>query len=205
MWSVYTVVVVVTSQAFILNILQDKCHFTSYWRYCFLHSGVIWDERCSANFILPEQVSLQTSVKSESGCPLPRRRDFCYVSQLAGSTCGASGRRTPLPSHSTCNWSHSVHKIPHTVPSHILFHRGSCFLLNRWSGCSFKRADESRSVTLLGPSLGWSGDTAVRHRNEPQWRGCVSRARSGIGGWWDLLKTVCSVHICTLSFSSCFI
>lgn len=76
--------------------IHYKCHFTSYWRYCFLHSGVMWDERCSANFILSEQVSPQTSVKSESGCPLPRRRDFCYFSQLAGSTCGASARRTPL-------------------------------------------------------------------------------------------------------------
>lgn len=25
---------------------------TSYWMYCFLHSGVIWAERCSVNFIL---------------------------------------------------------------------------------------------------------------------------------------------------------
>jgi len=30
----------------------------------------MWDERCSANFILPKQLSPQTSVKSKSGCPL---------------------------------------------------------------------------------------------------------------------------------------
>lgn len=35
--------------------IKDTCHFTSYCRYCFLHSGVMWDERCSANFILPEK------------------------------------------------------------------------------------------------------------------------------------------------------
>lgn len=62
--------------------MKDKFHFTSYWRYCFLHSGVIWDERCSANFILPEQLSPKTSNRSQSRCLLPRRRDFSCVSQL---------------------------------------------------------------------------------------------------------------------------
>lgn len=103
-----------------LSQIQDTFHFTSYWRYCFLHSGVMWDERCSANFILPVQLSPQTSVKSESGCPLPRRRDFCYFSQLAGSTCGASARRTTAPLHSTSRSSRSVHSGQ--IPSHILFH-----------------------------------------------------------------------------------
>lgn len=56
--------------------------FTSYWRYCFLHSGVIWDERCSANFILPQQPPPKASDRSESRCPFRRRRDFCYFSQL---------------------------------------------------------------------------------------------------------------------------
>lgn len=79
------------------------CHFTSYWRYCFLHSGVMWDERCSANFILPEQLSPQTSVKSKSGCPLPRRRDFGGFQ----STCWLNVRWVS-PAHSATPHSTSV-------------------------------------------------------------------------------------------------
>lgn len=94
--------------------MKDKFHFTSYWRYCFLHSGVIWDERCSANFILPEQVSPKTSGRSESGCPLARRRDFCYFSQLGW----INMRRTPLPLHSTSGWSRTVRS--EQIPSRIV-------------------------------------------------------------------------------------
>lgn len=82
-----------------LILIQDKIHFTSYCRYCFLHSGVMCDERCSANFILPEQLRAKPAVQSERGCPLRRRRDFCYFSQLGCSTRGASEApgRAPLP------------------------------------------------------------------------------------------------------------
>lgn len=38
-------------------------------------------------------------------------------------------------------------------------------------------AGESGSVTLLRPSLGRSGDIAVRHRIEPQRRVCVRGVR----------------------------
>lgn len=41
----------------------------------------------------------------------------------------------------------------------------------------FNGAGESGSVTLLRPSQGKSGDIAVRHRIEPQRRGCVSTVR----------------------------
>ena len=101
--------------------MQDKFHFTSYWRYCFLHSGVMWDERCSANFILPEQLSPQTSVKSTERLSvrfLPRSTRLL----LFQSTCWLNMRRSvsTAPLHSTSGSSRSVH--PEQIPStHILF------------------------------------------------------------------------------------
>lgn len=60
-------------------------------------------------------------------------------------------------------------------------------LFKSWTDGSFTEPGESGSLTLLRPSLGRSGDIAVRHHIEPQRRGCVSRARSGSGCCWDLL------------------
>lgn len=99
--------------------LKEKFHFTSYWRYCFLHSGVIWDERCSANFILPEELSPKTSDRSEGRCPLPRRRDFYYFSQL-----GWINMRRVSAAHSASSSLHfwlvpdsalRVDPVPHTI------------------------------------------------------------------------------------------
>ena len=39
------------------NLMLSESEHTSYKMYCFLHSGVMWAPRCSANFIL-------------TGCPL---------------------------------------------------------------------------------------------------------------------------------------
>lgn len=99
--------------------IKGKFHFTSYWRYCFLHSGVIWDERCSANFILPEQLCHKSSDRSESRCPLPRRRDFCYFSQL-----GWINMRCVSAAHSASSSLHfwlvpdsalRADPVPHTI------------------------------------------------------------------------------------------
>jgi len=40
---------------------------TSYCIYCFLHSGVIWADRCSANFMLAEQISTQSNYNNILG------------------------------------------------------------------------------------------------------------------------------------------
>lgn len=99
--------------------MQDKFHFTSYWRYCFLHSGVICEERCSANFILPEQLSPKTSDRSESRWTLPRRRDFCYFCQL-----GWINMRRVSTAHSASSSLHfwlvpdsalRADAVPHTI------------------------------------------------------------------------------------------
>lgn len=81
----------------------------------------MWDARCSANFILPEQVSLKQTAALEPGAPvrlLPGRRDFCCVGQLAGWL-----RRR----HSTSGSSRSARNT-----SRILFPRRGP-LENRWS------------------------------------------------------------------------
>lgn len=149
----------------------------------------MWDERCSANFILPDQLSPKTSVKSVNACPLPRRRDFCYFSEL-----GWLNMRCVRPAHSASvhstsglsrrGWVHSEQ-----LPSHILFQGDTAVAvasLQRLAGRRVNGAGERGSVTLLRPSPGTSADIAVRHRIEPQRRGCVSNARSSTRRCWDL-------------------
>ena len=61
------------------------CEFTSYWMYCFLHSGVIWAERCSANFILKKQQSPQRPLIPRA--TVPCWSEFCYFCQLGLPAC----------------------------------------------------------------------------------------------------------------------
>lgn len=180
----------ILTTCFLILKCTNQNHFTSYWRYCFLHSGVMWDERCSANFMLPEQLSPQSSSRSASGCPLCRRRDFCYFQStwLAQHAVRQPGALrcflTPLPvGHGPCTPSRSRPAYYFTEARQWPLSDGCSFFFHgtldeparvaQWLCCVPPRA----SLRTLRSAI------ALSHKR----RGCVSRARSSTGRWWDLL------------------
>lgn len=131
----------------------------------------MWDERCSANFMLPEQLSPKSSCRSASGCPLCRRRDFCYFQStwLAQHAVRQPGALrcflTPLlVGPGPCAPSRSRPAYYFTEARQWPLSDGCFFFFPR----HFGGTDESGSVTLLRPSPSKSADIAVRHRVEPQ-------------------------------------
>lgn len=128
----------------------------------------MWDERCSANFIVPEQVSPQKLREvCERLSPPPSTLLLLFQSTwLRRSTCGRVKlrRRTPLPPappllHFQFVPVRSARSLHATSPKHG--HALSVFFLNYYFILEESR---SGSVTLLLPSPGKCADIAVRHR-----------------------------------------
>lgn len=87
-------------------------------------------------------------------------------------------------SHSSTSGSSRLEAPSESRPAHMRRARdgeGGGGLSLTGGRCSGGGAGWSGSVTLPRPSVGRSGDTAVRHRIEPRLRGCVSRARGSTG------------------------
>lgn len=140
----------------------------------------MWDARCSANFILLRKVSRKALRNPRAPVLFPRRRDFCSVRQLAAQP--AARQRTLRFT------SGSVRSEP--LPSRTPRAHGRGW---RGSGCSLtggRAADGgSRPVTLLGASLGSSGDIALRHAVNST-DVVASAERAGSTRCRDLLVTV---------------
>lgn len=149
------------------------------------------DERCSANFMLPEQVSpFRSSVRCASGRPLRRPRYFgCFKSTwLRRSARGASSparlaRRAALRSSFTPLRPSPLRALPayqftearqrsREAAESCKFHFFLYFLEEPQGG----------SVTLLRPSPGQCADIAVRHRFRNLSDVVASAARAARGG-----------------------
>lgn len=170
--------------------IKDTCHFTSYCRYCFLHSGVMWDERCCANFILPEKKK-KTVLSNHRLNPIffyPPVDATFSVNLLPPKKKKNAARALLL--NSTAASSRSAHSGADPVPHTNYF---SASLLQRYSGVSLSRSFSFFEAVLLGltgagaraaqwlccvPPWAGLGTSRSAIALRPRLRGCVSRARA---------------------------
>ena len=117
---------------------------------------------------------------------------MCVCVCVCQSTC-CSSTRALRSAHSARGSSRSVRS--ERIPSHMLLHGrdrgdtaaslrlgGLLLKKNRWSVVT-EPGGAARSVTLLRPSLGRSGDSAVRHRVEPQATWLRQQSAQGHRAW----------------------
>lgn len=135
---------------------------------------------------------LKPPIDPRAGVPFPVDATFVISVNLAGSTCGASARRTPLRLHSTSGWSRTVRseQIPSRIVSDEEAALDSVLFLNvavsvvcqdRWHCLSdFASSLPGHVCGHCGPPSHKAGATWLRQQCAQYWCG-VGTARKKKG------------------------